>query len=266
MNEYLLAADNVDFRYPGRDTNTLHGITLALRRGERVGLVGESGAGKSTILRLLLGLDSPTSGAVRFQGEPLNLRDRAGLRGFRSAVQNVFQDPYGALDPRATVGRTITEPLRSLGIERDREALNSRVAELLAAVDLPADAADRYPHAFSGGQRQRIAIARALAPNPQLILADEPVSALDMSVRTQIIELLRGLGRSDAAVPDEHQTGLLLVSHDLSIVAALCDRVAVLQDGRIVEEGLTAEVLANPQHPYTRTLLAAIPRLPRIEG
>ncbi|RLP76564.1 ABC transporter ATP-binding protein [Mycetocola tolaasinivorans] len=265
MSEYLLAADDVSFRYPGRGADTLHGITLALRRGERVGLVGESGAGKSTILKLLLGLDSPTAGAVRFRGAPLNLRDRAGLRGFRSAVQNVFQDPYGALDPRASVGRSISEPLRSLGIERDRAALDARVSELLRAVDLPADAADRYPHAFSGGQRQRIAIARALAPGPQLILADEPVSALDMSVRTQIIELLRGLGRADAAVPDDNQTGLLLVSHDLSIVAALCDRVAVLQDGRIVEQGPTARVLADPQHPYTRTLLAAIPRLPRAE-
>ncbi|UCR89142.1 ABC transporter ATP-binding protein [Mycetocola spongiae] len=261
MTVPLLAAENLGFRYPGKDTDTLHEITLALGRGERVGLVGESGAGKSTILRTLLGLDRPGSGRVLFEGEPLDLRSAARMRAFRSRVQTVFQDPYSSLDPRASIGRSIGEPLRSLGIEPDRERRAARVRELLESVDLPADAADRYPHAFSGGQRQRIAIARALAPSPDLILADEPVSALDMSVRMQIIDLLRGLGRSEA---DPAGTGLLLVSHDLSIVAALCERIAVLREGRIVEQGPTMRVLGAPEHPYTRTLLAAVPRLPEL--
>lgn len=247
----LLAAEDVSFAY-GSARPVLSGVSLAVAPGSSLGLVGESGAGKTTLLRLLLGLAAPTSGRVVFEGESLDIRDRSALRRFRRAVQPVYQDPFSSLDPRMPIGRSIAEPLRSLKIEGDHRA---RVAELLEAVGLPADAAGRYPDAFSGGQRQRIAIARALAPRPRLLLADEPVSALDTSVRMHVIELLQRLAH-------EQGIGFLLVSHDLTIVSALCEQMAVLEAGRIVEEGPTSRVLTQPQHPYTAQLLAAVPRLP----
>ena len=249
----LLAAEGVGFGY-GRSRPVLADVSLAVGPGASLGLVGESGAGKTTLLRLLLGLSVPTAGEVRFDGDRLDVRDRRSMRRFRRAVQPVYQDPFSSLDPRMTVGRSIAEPLRSLQIEGDHRA---RVAELLAAVGLAPDAADRYPDAFSGGQRQRIAIARALAPRPRLLLADEPVSALDTSVRMTVIELLQRLAR-------EQGIGFLLVSHDLTIVSALCERMAVLEAGRIVEEGATRSVLTAPAHPYTRRLLASVPRLPAV--
>lgn len=249
----LLTAENVGFGY-GRSRPVLADVSLAVAPGASLGLVGESGAGKTTLLRLLLGLEAPTAGVVRFDGGRLDVRDRRAMRRFRRAVQPVYQDPFSSLDPRMTVGRSIAEPLRSLQIEGDHRA---RVAELLAAVGLSAEAADRYPDAFSGGQRQRIAIARALAPRPRLLLADEPVSALDTSVRMTVIELLQRLAR-------EQGIGFLLVSHDLTIVSALCERMAVLESGRIVEEGPTGSVLTAPAHPYTRRLLASVPRLPAV--
>jgi len=248
----LLTADGVGFGY-GRARPVLTDVSLAVAPGASLGLVGESGAGKTTLLRLLLGLAVPTAGEVRFDGERLDVRDRRSMRRFRRAVQPVYQDPFSSLDPRMTVGRSVAEPLRSLGIEGDHRA---RVAELLTAVGLGADAAERYPDAFSGGQRQRIAIARALAPRPRLLLADEPVSALDTSVRMTVIELLQRLARKQGI-------GFLLVSHDLTIVSALCERMAVLESGRIVEDGPTASVLTAPAHPYTARLLASVPRLPR---
>ncbi|ANG86141.1 ABC transporter ATP-binding protein [Microbacterium aurantiacum] len=250
----LLHARDVSFSYR-KGAPVLDGVDLALAPGETVGLVGESGAGKTTLLRLLLGLDAPSEGEVLFEGEPLVRRDRATMRRFRRAVQPVYQDPFSSLDPRMTVGASLAEPLRSLGIPGDAQTRAARIAELLTAVDLPADAATRHPEAFSGGQRQRIAIARALAPEPRLLLADEPVSALDTSVRMRVIELLRGLVA-------ERGIGLLLVSHDLTIIAALCQRMIVLEGGRIVEAAETASVLTAPQHPYTRRLLSAVPRLP----
>lgn len=250
MTTPILSLENVDFGYRA-DRPVLRDVSLALAPGESVGLVGESGAGKTSLLRLALGLQAPTAGAVTFEGRALGRR-RADLRDFRRAVQPVYQDPFSSLDPRMTVGEAIAEPLRSLGVPGDRR---ERVSRLLADVGLPADAASRYPEAFSGGQRQRIAIARALAPEPRLLLADEPVSALDTSVRMQVIELFQRLAR-------ERGIGMLLVSHDLTIVAALCARIAVLEGGRIVEEGPTADVLARPQHPYTARLLTAVPRLP----
>jgi ABC-type glutathione transport system ATPase component len=246
----LLAAERVSFGYGSQPV--LSDVSVSLAPGGSLGLVGESGAGKTTLLRLLLGLAAPASGRVTFDGAPLDTRDRRGMRAFRRAVQPVFQDPFSSLDPRMPVGRSIAEPLRSLGIAGDHRA---RVAELLSAVGLPADAAARYPDAFSGGQRQRIAIARALAPRPRVLLADEPVSALDTSVRMQVIELLQRLAR-------EQGIGFVLVSHDLTIVSALCAQTAVLQDGRIVEQGLTAKLLTAPEHPYTAQLLASVPRLP----
>lgn len=247
----LLSAEGVGFGY-GRSRPVLSDVSLAVAPGASLGLVGESGAGKTTLLRLLLGLEVPTAGEIRFDGGRLDVRDRRGMRRFRRAVQPVYQDPFSSLDPRMPIGRSIAEPLRSLQIEGDHRA---RVAELLTAVGLSGDAADRYPDAFSGGQRQRIAIARALAPRPRLLLADEPVSALDTSVRMTVIELLQRLAR-------EQGIGFLLVSHDLTIVSALCERMAVLEAGRIVEDGATQAVLTAPSHPYTRRLLASVPRLP----
>jgi peptide/nickel transport system ATP-binding protein len=250
----VLSAEVVSFSY-ARGTAVLHDVSLALAPGESVGLVGESGAGKTSLLRLLLGLGAPTSGEIRFDGRPLDRRDARAMREFRRAVQPVYQDPFSSLDPRMRVGDSIAEPLRSLGLVGGREERSTRVAALLESVGLPADAAARYPDAFSGGQRQRIAIARALAPEPRVILADEPVSALDTSVRMQVIELFQRLAR-------ERGIGLLLVSHDLTIVSALCRRMAVLEGGRIVEHGDTRSVLTAPQHSYTRRLLASVPRLP----
>jgi peptide/nickel transport system ATP-binding protein len=211
----------------------LDAVSLTVNRGERFGIVGESGSGKSTLVRLMAGLDRPTSGRIRRTGH----------------LQLVFQDPMSSLDPRMRVGDIIAEPLRG----KDRFA---RVAELLTAVGLPESAAGRFPHQFSGGQRQRIAIARALAPHPQVLVADEPVSALDVSVRAQILNLL-------ADLVERYDLTLVFVSHDLSVVRRVCDRVAVLSRGHLVELGPTEQVYEAPQHPYTRQLVSAIPTLKR---
>jgi ABC-type glutathione transport system ATPase component len=215
-------------------------VSFELRREETLGVVGESGSGKTTLMKLLLGLEQPDTGRVTYLGSSR-----------RREVQVVFQDPGSALDPRMRVDEIILEPLRVLRIEGDRRA---RLRELLEAVGLPQDAAHRYPHEFSGGQRQRIAIARALAPHPRVLIGDEPVSALDVSVRAQVLNLLEDLRVG-------YQLTLMLVSHDLSVVRHMCDRVLVMQAGRIVEEGPTRELFRAPRHPYTRLLLASIPRL-----
>ncbi len=248
-------------RLYGAGRNTVVGldeINLAVETGERLGVVGESGSGKSTLIRLLAGLDRPTRGEVRFDGELISGRPEHQLGFLRQGVQIVFQDPRSSLNPRMRVGDIITEPLRSPllrgrpGVPVDKAA---RLAEVLEQVGLPTDSGRRHPHEFSGGQRQRIALARALAPRPRVLIADEPVSALDVSVRSQVINLLNDL------VAEQDLT-LVFVSHDLTVVRHLCDRVAVLQSGRIVERGLTAEVYAEPQEPYTQSLLEAVPRLP----
>lgn len=215
-------------------------VSFVLRREETLGVVGESGSGKTTLMKLLLGLEKPDLGSITYFGEAL-----------RREVQVVFQDPASALDPRMRVGDIIVEPLRVLRIPGDHRA---RLAELLDAVGLPQAYAHRYSHEFSGGQRQRIAIARALAPRPQVLIGDEPVSALDVSVRAQILNLLEDLRVG-------FQLTLILVSHDLSVVRHMTDRVLVMQRGRIVEEGPTREVFHAPRHPYTRLLLESIPRL-----
>ena len=246
----LISVENVSFGYE-KDRQVLNDVSFAVRRGVNVGLVGESGSGKSTILRLLLGLARPQAGRIDFAGKGLNLSDRAFMRRYRKAVQPVFQDPYSSLDPRQRVDRIIAEPLRSLRIGGDRDAA---VEAALAAVGLPADAGRRYPHEFSGGQRQRIAIARAIVSQPDLLLADEAVSALDLSTRVRIVDLLKELSGS---------LTVLLVSHDLGVVAALCEEIIILERGRIVEQGKTREVLAAPQHDYTKRLLASVPRLER---
>lgn len=227
-------------------------VSLEVPAGRSVGIVGESGAGKSTILKLLLGLDQPTAGTVEYAGSSLASRRRADLSDFRRNVQIVFQDPRASLDPRMRVGAIVAEPLRSLRVPGDHQA---RVHELLASVGLEPGMADRYPSEFSGGQRQRIAIARALAPSPKVLVADEPVSALDVAVRAQVIDLL-------ARLKDKFEMSLVLVSHDIAIVGRLCEETIVLRDGRIAEQGKTLDVLTDPQADYTRQLLAAVPVLP----
>ncbi|MDQ6772987.1 MAG: ATP-binding cassette domain-containing protein [Candidatus Dormibacteraeota bacterium] len=225
---------------PRRSLAAVAGVSFAVRAGESLGVVGESGSGKSTLMRLLLGLERPDAGRVEYCGGSL-----------QREVQVVFQDPAGALDPRMRVGEIVLEPLRVMRLPGDRAG---RLAELLEAVGLPETAARLYPHQFSGGQRQRIAIARALAPRPQVLLADEPVSALDVSVRAQILNLLQDLREA-------YGLTLVLVSHDLAVVRHLCDRVLVMRRGEIVEAGETRQIFRAPQHEYTRLLLASIPTL-----
>ncbi|MEV4894890.1 ATP-binding cassette domain-containing protein [Nonomuraea sp. NPDC055795] len=232
---------------PGEAVHALKGVSLSVARGERYGIVGESGSGKSTLLRLLCGLDRPTSGSIRFTGQ--EIVGRRDLRFLRNDLQIVFQDPMSSLDPRMRVRDIVAEPLVAQGLP-----VGARVAELLEEVGLPAGAAERYPHQFSGGQRQRIAIARALAPAPKVLVADEAVSALDVSVRGQILNLL-------ADLIDAHGLTLVFVSHDLSVVRHVCESVAVMSEGEIVESGAVDEVWAGPKHPYTRTLLRAVPTL-----
>jgi oligopeptide transport system ATP-binding protein len=227
------------------------GIDLEVRSGECLAVVGESGSGKTTLGRLLMRLIEPTEGSIRFMGEDHLALSGSELRRRRRHFQMVFQDPYGSLDPRMTVGKTLREPLAAHRMISDSR-YGARIGELLELVGLPVDAAARYPHEFSGGQRQRIGIARALATEPRLIVADEPVSALDVSVQAQIVNLLAGL---------QQRLGLTLVfiAHDLTVVEHLADRVAVLYLGKVVELAETAELFADPRHPYTVRLLDSIP-------
>ena len=245
----LVSVDNVSFGYT-RDRLVLDGVSLEIRAGASVGLVGESGSGKTTLLRLLLGLTRPSAGQIRFDGTTLDTRSGGFMRDYRRQVQAVFQDPYSSLDPRQNVLGIVSEPLRSLRIPGDRRAL---VEAALVSVGLEPGILGRYPHEFSGGQRQRIAIARAIVARPKLLLADEAVSALDLSTRIRIVELLQQLAA---------EMTLVFVSHDLSVVAALCDEMVILERGRIVEAGATRKILADPQHQYTRKLLGSVPRMP----
>jgi ABC-type glutathione transport system ATPase component len=230
----------------------LDGVSLDVRRGERFGIVGESGCGKSTLLRLISGLDRPTSGRVLVEGTDITDLPERRLRPLRERLQLVFQDPMGSLDPRMRVRDIVAEPLVAQG----HPGASARVAEVLEQVGLTPDAADRYPHQFSGGQRQRISIARALAPRPHILVADEPVSALDVSVRAQVLNLV-------ADLVDELSLTLVFVSHDLSVVRRVCDTVAVMHGGTVVERGRVDDVYDRPQHAYTRRLVAAIPTLRR---
>ena len=225
-------------------------LSFEIAPGEVYGLVGESGSGKSTLVRILLGLDAPTTGTVTFDGRAVDARASArSLHWLRRETGIVFQDPYASLDPRMSVGRIVGEPLWALGINVDRRA---RVREVLEDVGLEAGMAERYPHEFSGGQRQRIALARAIVHRPRLLVGDEPLSALDVTVRAQILELLRELRAKENLT-------LVMVSHDIGVVQNLCDEVIVMKGGRIVEEGPTEKVLLQPQVAYTRRLLASIP-------
>lgn len=228
------------------------GINLDIRPGEILGVVGESGSGKSTLGRMLLGIETPWSGSVTFQGQPMPKPKTPEWRALRREMQLIFQDPLAALDRRMTIADQIAEPLvihRLAG----PDAIRERVAELMRKVGLRADQAGRYPHELSGGQRQRVVIARALAMSPRFLVCDEPVSALDVSIQAQVVNLLRDL-------QEEQGLTMVFISHDLKVVRNLCDRVAVMYLGRIVEQGPADEIFADPRHPYTRALVSSVPR------
>jgi peptide/nickel transport system ATP-binding protein len=236
---------------PAPELHALQGVSFTLQRGRSLGVVGESGSGKSTLARLVMALERPSAGRVVLDGQDLHTLPPAALRRARAQVQMVFQDPYGSLDPRRTVLQTVAEPLALLqGAGRDEQ--RRRAAEALEAVGLRADDLAKYPHEFSGGQRQRIAIARALITRPALIVADEPVSALDVSVQAQVLNLMQDL-------QDQFGVTYLFISHDLGVVDLVCDEVIVLQAGRIVEQGHPDELFQRPRHPYTQRLVAALP-------
>ena len=233
------------------DIKAVDGVSLRIQRGETLGLVGESGCGKSTVGRAILRLYEPTSGRIIFDGQDISKLGEAELRPLRRRMQMVFQDPFASLNPRHSVGRIVGEPLRAHGLARGR-TVQARVRELLKVVGLPEDAATRYPHEFSGGQRQRIGVARALAVNPDFIVADEPVSALDVSIQAQIINLLENLQQ-------EFDLTYLFIAHDLAVVRHISDRIAVMYLGGIVEVSPAGELYEQPFHPYTISLLSAVP-------
>ena len=230
------------------------GVSLEVRRGETFAIVGESGCGKSTLARLLMRLLTPTSGDVLFDGQQVSAASGDALKRLRGEMQFIFQDPFSSLNPRMTVGTLVGEPLEVHAPELSTQERRDKVAALLRQVGLRQEHSDRYPHEFSGGQRQRIGIARALASGPKLIIGDEPVSALDVSVQAQVINLLGQLSRDLGLT-------LVIIAHDLGVIRHMSDRVAVMYLGRIVEMGPTEEVYANPRHPYTQALLAAIPSM-----
>jgi oligopeptide/dipeptide ABC transporter ATP-binding protein len=255
----MLAAEHLVKNFPvvtgffGRGGGVVHAVddvSFTLDRGETLALVGESGCGKSTVGRLVLRLLEPTAGAVRFDGADIGAFSESALRSQRRRMQIIFQDPYASLNPRMTVGQILGEPLRLHGLARGRE--RERICELLGLVGLARAHADRYPHEFSGGQRQRIGIARALAVEPSLIVCDEPVSALDVSIQAQVINLLSDL-------QDRLGLAFLFIAHDLAVVKHIASRVAVMYLGRIVETGTRDDIFNAPRHPYTQALLSAVP-------
>ena len=262
QSPFLLEIRDVTRRYtlpreslfnPPAEVQALRGVTLTVTAGRSMGIVGESGSGKSTLARLVMALEAPSSGSICFEGRDLNALSANELRAARRDFQMVFQDPYGSLAPRRPIWRTVAEPAAALeGAKRAQQ--RERAAATLESVGLRADALDKFPHEFSGGQRQRIAIARALITKPKLIVADEAVSALDVSVQAQVLNLM-------ADLRDEHGVTFLFISHDLAVVSHLCADVAVMKGGLIVEQGPVRQVLREPAHEYTRTLLESVPEL-----
>jgi len=249
----MLEVDAVTKHYRTRrgTVRAVEGVSFTVPKRGTLALVGESGCGKTTIAKMVLLLEIPTAGVIRFEGQDIATMARPALRSYRRRVQAVFQDPYASLNPRLRVGRIIAEPI--LAHERPgRTALDKRIAEVLDIVGLPAAAARLYPHEFSGGQRQRIAIARALAPRPELMVLDEPVSALDVSIRAQVLNLLQD-------IQAEYGLTYLIIAHDLALVQHFSSAVAVIYLGRVAEAGPTGPVFADPRHPYTQALLAAVP-------
>ena len=258
MTVPLLSVENLSKYYvdaSGRNVLAVNDVSFDLAQGEVLGVVGESGCGKTTLGRMLIRVLEPTGGRIMIEGCDFASLRGSALKVARRNLQMVFQDPFGSLNPRHTVGHILAEPLIVHGA--DRTTIRTRVAELLATVGLPATSLARYPHEFSGGQRQRIAIARALALQPKLIIADEPVSALDVSIQSQIINLITDLRQ-------QFGLSMIFISHDLSVVRHVSNRIAVMKAGTIVEMGPTESVFAHPQHAYTQALLAAIPKVPAL--
>jgi len=262
-SEMLLRASGLKRAYSRPRTSLWHrpeplqalrGVSFELQAGQSLGVVGESGSGKSTLARLVMALDRPSEGTVELLGRNLHQLGEQALRAARRDFQMVFQDPYGSLDPRMTVERIVSEPLATLNEKPGREARRLQVLEVLEQVGLRAQDADKYPHEFSGGQRQRIAIARALITRPRLIVADEPVSALDVSVQAQVLNLMQDLQR-------ELGLSYLFISHDLAVVQHVCDQVLVLHQGLVVERGTPRQLFSTPAHPYTQALVRAAPRV-----
>lgn len=255
MSGYLLEARGLEKGFPAGGKKTVHavsGMSLEIREGETLGLVGESGCGKSTLGRLLIRTLKPDAGQVLFRGQDITAMKDREFAPYRREMQLIFQDPYASLDPRMTVRDLVAEPIETWRLCAGREAVTARVKELLGAVGVPEEFLYRYPHQFSGGQRQRIGIARAIALDPAFIVCDEPVSALDVSVQNQILNLLKELKTA-------RKLTYLLISHDLSVVRYLSDRVCVMFLGKLCEIGPTEEVYRHPRHPYTRFLLDAVP-------
>ncbi|OGR25520.1 MAG: hypothetical protein A2277_18015 [Desulfobacterales bacterium RIFOXYA12_FULL_46_15] len=260
MNDPILKVDALEKRFPIKKgilrktvgyVHAVDGISFELKPGESLGLVGESGCGKSTAVKSLLRLIEPTGGNIFFEGENVTHSPLSRLRKLRQDLQIIFQDPYSSLNPRLKVSQSIGEPMDIFKTPVSRQARKDRIAELLERVGLRPEFADRYPHEFSGGQRQRICIARALALNPKVIIGDEPVSALDVSIQAQVINLMKHL-------QEEFNLSYLIISHDLAVIEHMCDRICVMYLGRFVEIADDNEMIDNPLHPYTRALLSAV--------